>query len=275
MRSLLLAALASGWALAAAPLAIVQPAISMMEGGIPDAPGTDHVPGEVVYFSCRVVNYTRSTDDKVRLSYTVQAFDPAGIPLAEASHDNIQAEVSTQDRDWRPRIETQIAIPPLALPGVYKISVKVDDLVAKTSAQLDAPLRVRGHPVQLTSALSIQNIRLFRGENDTQALVRPAYRPGDVVWAKFDMAGFQYGPGNKIDISYVTALVAADGTVLWRQTEPAVEQSESFYPKHYVPADFGLNLDKNIRPGQYTITITVKDAVGNQTCEARQPFTVE
>jgi hypothetical protein len=275
MRPLLLAAFAAGWVFAAAPLAIVQPAISIMEGGVPDSPRADHVPGETVYFSCRIVNYIRSADDKVRLSYTVQALDPAGVPLAEASHDNIQAEVAAQDKDWRPRIETEITIPPLAPSGVYKIAVKVDDLVAKTSAQLDVPLRVRGHPIQIGAALSVQNIRLFRGENDTEPVSKPAYRPGDVVWAKFDIAGFKYGPGNKVDISYVTALVAASGAVLWKQTEPAVERSESFYPKHYIPADFGLNLDKNIRPGEYAIAIAVKDDIGNQTCEVRQTFTVE
>jgi hypothetical protein len=275
MRLLLLAAALSGLVFAAAPLAIVQPAISVMESGTPDAPGTQHVPGETVYFSCRIVNYTKSPDDKVRLAYTIQAFDPAGVPLAEATENHFEAEVAAQDRDWRPRIETEIVIPPLLPSGVYKVAVKVDDLVAKTSAQLDAPLRVRGHSIQPGDALSVQNIQLFRGENDTAPVTKPAYRPGDVVWARFDIAGFQYGPGNKVDVSYLTALVAAGGTVLWKQTEPAAERSESFYPKRYIPADFGLNLDKKIHPGEYAITITVKDDVGNQTCEARQVFTVE
>ena len=275
MRLLGAAAWAAGWALAAAGLAIVQPAISIMEGGAPDEPGADHVPGETVYFSCRIINYAKSADEKVRLAYSMQAFDPFGVPLAEATRNTLEAEAGFQDKDWRPRIETEIAIPPLAPSGVYKISVKVDDLVAKTSAQLDAPLRVRGHAVEATDKLAVQNIRLYRGENDTEPLAVAAYRPGDVVWAKFDITGFRRGEGNKIDVSYVTELVNADGKVLWKQGEPAVERSESFYPKRYIPADFGLNLDQKIRPGRYAITITVKDAVGNQTCEARQAFTVE
>ncbi|MGA1997537.1 MAG: hypothetical protein ABSH45_17330 [Bryobacteraceae bacterium] len=229
MRLLALAAVASGWVFAAAPLAIVQPAISIMEAGTPDLPGAVHVPGETVYFSCRILNYTKNPDDKVRLAYSVQAFDPAGVPLAEPSHNGIEAEVSFQDKNWRPRIETEVVIPPLVPSGVYRITVKVEDLVAKTSAQLDAPLRVRGHIIQPGAALTVQNLQLFR----------------------------------------------ASGTVLWKQTEPAVERSESFYPKRYIPADFGLNLDKKIRPGEYAITITVKDGVGSQTYETRQPFTVE
>jgi hypothetical protein len=275
MRLLLLAAALSGLVFAAAPLAIVQPAISVMESGTPDAPGTQHVPGETVYFSCRIVNYTKSPDDKVRLAYTIQAFDPAGVPLAEPSRNSFEAEVGLQDKDWRPRIEAEVVIPPLVASGVYRITVKVDDLVAKTSAQLDAPLRVRGHIIQPGTALAVQNLQLFRRENDNEPVAKPAYRPGDVVWARFDITGFKYGQANKVDVSYLTALVAASGTVLWKQTEPAVERSESFYPKRYIPADFGLNLDKKIRPGEYAIAITVKDDVGNQTYETRQMFTVE
>jgi hypothetical protein len=275
MRLLVLAVLGAGWVFAAAPLAIVQPAISIMEGGTPDLPGAEHVPGETVYFSCRVANYTKGQDDKVRLAYSVQAFDPSGVPLAEPSRNNFEAEVGVQDRDWRPRIETEVVLPPLVPSGVYKITVKVDDLVAKTSAQLDAPLRVRGHIIHSGTALAVQNLQLFRAENDNEPVAKPAYRPGDVVWARFDITGFQYGPANRVDVSYVTVLVAAGGTVLWKQPEPAVEQSESFYPKRYIPAEFGLNLDKKMRPGEYAITVTVKDGVGNQTCEMRQPFTVE
>jgi hypothetical protein len=54
-----------------------------------------------------------------------------------------------------------------------------------------------------------------------------------------------------------------------------VEQSESFYPKRYIAADFGLNLQKTIKPGEYTIAVQVKDAIGGQTFETKQTFTVE
>ena len=123
--------------------------------------------------------------------------------------------------------------------------------------------------------LVVRNFRFFGDENATQPLEKPVFHPGATVWAKFDMIGFTYGAGNKIDVSYVTSLVAAGGKVLWTQPDPAVEQSESFYPKRYVAADFGINLARNIRPGEYDIVIAVKDAVGTQTCESRQTFSVE
>jgi hypothetical protein len=37
----------------------------------------------------------------------------------------------------------------------------------------------------------------------------------------------------------------------------------------------GINLQGTIRPGEYTIAVTVKDAVGGQTCESKYTFVVE
>jgi hypothetical protein len=37
----------------------------------------------------------------------------------------------------------------------------------------------------------------------------------------------------------------------------------------------GIELQAKIKPGEYTLVVRAKDAVGNQTCELRQPFTIE
>jgi hypothetical protein len=37
----------------------------------------------------------------------------------------------------------------------------------------------------------------------------------------------------------------------------------------------GINLLPNTKPGEFTIAVTVKDAVGSQTFETKQTFTVE
>ena len=55
----------------------------------------------------------------------------------------------------------------------------------------------------------------------------------------------------------------------------AVEKSQSFYPKRYVPGSMSLNLQPNIRPGEYGMVITVHDQIGSQTYEARQNFSIE
>jgi len=256
-------------------LQVVKPVISQSDGGPPDTGGTQHAAGEVVFFSCRIANYSKTPEQKIHLAYSVQPFDPQGVPLEEIYKNEITDEVSPQDKEWMPKIATELPIPPLALSGTYKIVVKIEDLVSQTKAELEVPLPVRGRDVPPSDTVVIRNFRFFRNENDVQPADKAAYKPGDGVWAKFDITGYKYGPGNKVDVSYVTSVLSSSGKVLWTQPEPAVEQSESFYPKRYFTADFGLNLQKTIKPGEYTILVQVKDAVGGQSYEAKQVFTVE
>jgi len=275
MRPILLLALLPASLSAAPALQIVRPIVSQMDGGEADPPGFDHVPGEVLFFSCRIAGYAKSSEAKVRLAYSVQPFDPQGVPLVEIYKNEISEELSVQDKDWLPKIATEIGIPPLVGSGTYKIVVKVEDLIARTSAELAVPVQVRGHEVEPSDTLAVRNFRFFRSEEDNVPLSKPAYKPGDGVWAKFDVTGYKYGDKNKVDVSYVTSVIAPSGKVLWTQPEPAAERSESFYPKRYVPASMGINLTPTIRPGEYTIAVQVKDATGDQTCETKYTFTVE
>jgi hypothetical protein len=262
--------------LGAAPaLEIVSPILSQMDGGAPDPPGFEHMAGEVVFFSCRVAGYSKSQDEQVQLRYSVQAFDPQGIPLDEVYKNEMKVEWSPRDKNWQPKIATSLELPPLAPPGKYKILVKVEDVQAKANADLAFPFQVRGHSVEPSDTLVVRNFRFFRDEEGTRPAEKGVYKPGEGVWAKFDVAGFKYGEKNKVDVSYVTTVVAPSGKVLWTQPEPATERSQSFYPKHYVPASMGISLTPTIRPGEYTIAVTVKDAIGGQNCEAKYTFTVQ
>ena len=82
MRPLLLVALLPAALCAAAPLQIVKPVVSQTDGGEAEAPGFEHIAGETLYFSCRVVGFAKS-EEKVHLTYSVQAFDHKGVALAE------------------------------------------------------------------------------------------------------------------------------------------------------------------------------------------------
>jgi hypothetical protein len=275
MRPILVFALLPAMVCAAPALEVVKPVISQMDGGTPDPPGFEHVPGEILYFSCRIGGFAKSTESQIHLAFSVQPFDSQGVPLGELYKNEITDEVRPQDKEWMPKIATEIPIPPLVASGAYKIVVKVEDLIAKTSTEIAAPFMVRGHEVAPSDTLTVRNFRFFRGEDDTQALEKAAYKPGDGVWAKFDITGYKYGDKNKVDVNYVTSVIAPSGKVLWTQPEPAAEQSQSFYPKRYVPASMGINLTPTIRPGEYTINVQVKDAVGGQAYETKFTFTVE
>jgi len=261
--------------LSAAPLQILRPMVSQADGGAPDPAGFEHLAGETIWVMCRVAGYSKSESEQAHLKYSVQAFDPKGVALDEPYTNEIKAEVGPQDKDWQPKIATEIAIPPLAGPGAYKIVVKVEDALSKESAELPIPFKVRAHEVEPSETLTVRNFQFFRDEEGTQPVGKAVYKPGDGVWAKFDIIGYKFGEKNRVDVSYVTSVIAPGGKVLWTQPEPATDKSDSFYPKRYVPAAMGINLTKTIRPGEYTIAVQVKDAVGGQEFEAKYPFTIE
>jgi hypothetical protein len=274
MRTLLLAA-ALTTLLQAAGLEVVKPIVAQSDGGTPVPASFEHAAGETLFLSCRVAGFTKSADQKIHVAYSVQAFDPKGVALTELYKNEITTEVAPQDKEWLPKIETEVQIPPLVASGTYKLLVKAEDVLANATAELAVPVQVRGHQLEPSDTLVVRNFRFYRGEEDTQPADRPAYRGGDAVWARFDVTGFHYGEKNHIDVSYVASVISPTGKVLWTQPEPAVDQSESFYPKRYVGAAFGINLLAKTTPGEYAIAVTVKDAVGGQTFETRQKFTVE
>ena len=271
----LLALLPMVWIGAAADLRVVQPKVSDVDGGPPNAESWEYTPGQVVYLTCRVSGFTISPQREVKLTYTVQAFDPQGTAVAEVDKGEIKYEVSPQDKEWMPKIDDAIPLPPLVFPGKFKIVVQVADEVAKTNTKLEVPIMVRGPAMDPSDKLVVAHFRFVRGEDDMHTLEKAIFRPGDHVWAAFDMTGYKYGKGNHMDVTYLTELVAEDGRSLWKQPEAAGDQGESFYPKPYVPGEMGVTLDKNIKPGTYTLIITAKDAVGKQTAEHRGTFAVE
>ena len=276
MRVLILAVVCAALLTAAPALEIVRPVITEVEGGAPDPPGFDHIPGEILYFSCRVSGFTKTEDEKVHVAYSVQGFDPNGLPLDELYKNEVQVEAGPNDKDWMPKIATSVSIPPLAPSGEYKIVIKAEDVVAKTSTELTVPFRVRGRDIAPSDTLLVREFHYYRGEDDPQPLAKAVYHAGDAVWARFDITGYKYGkPRNKTNVSYVTTVLTAEGKVLWTQPEPAVDESEGFYPKRFIPASMSISLQANFKPGEYAIGLTVKDAVDEQVFEAKYPFLVE
>lgn len=260
---------------AAGPLAIVSTAVEQSEGGSPLPESFEHIPGEVLFFSFQIQGYQVSADQKIKLRYKLEAFDPAGVRIMPAAEGPIEAELAPQDKEWKPKVRRDIAIPPLGPSGKYRIAVEVTDELSKTSASKDVTVLVRGREVPPSDTLVIRNFRFYGSEEASEPLPKAAYRPGEAVWARFDITGYKFGPGNKVDVSYGIAVLNADGKQLWAQPEAAVERSESFYPKAYVPGSMSLSLQPNIRPGPYTLAVTVRDAIGSQTFEAKETFTVE
>ena len=121
----------------------------------------------------------------------------------------------------------------------------------------------------------VRNFRFLRAEEDGKALQVAAYRPGDPVWARFEMTGYKLGEANQFDIAYGLQVLRADGSVAYSEPQAATGKEQTFYPQRYQPGVLNLNLAKDQTPGEYTIVVTVRDNLGNQTYEMREKFSVE
>jgi hypothetical protein len=102
-----------------------------------------------------------------------------------------------------------------------------------------------------------------------------AYRPGENVWARFDITGYKLGDGNSFEVQYGLTVIRPDGKPGFSQPEAATLKDKSFYPRRFTPAALSLTLPADIVKGDHTIVLTVRDKIGNQTTETRQKFSVE
>jgi hypothetical protein len=257
------------------PFKIIEAGIHQTEDGPLSPTGTVFVPGEVIFFSCRLDGYAVSSDKKVAIGYEFSAVDPGGVPIVEPVSGKIDAELSPQDKEWKPKIRHTALIPPLAQSGIYKVRISVKDELSGGAATAESAFEVRGRAVEPSETLVVRNFSFHRTEDDGEPLKIAAYRPGDAVWARFDITGYKLGEGNQREVSYTVNVTRADGKVLLAPREPSVDKGASFYPMRYAPCVISLNLQPDIRPDEYTILITAQDKIGDQAAESKHTFRVE
>lgn len=284
MKSLpVLLLLASGFLATAAdkPLAIVHSVFSISEDGPPEASDEGFVPGETIYFSCQVEGYRKvdKPDDygkqKVALQYQIEVRDKTGALLKPIKQDKIETTVTQEDKNWKPKLRDAIVIPPLADTGEYVLLVKLTDELAKAMQEERAVFHIKGRDVPPSDTLIVRNFRFLRNEDEDRALLVAAYRPGDAVWAKFDMTGYKLGEKNQVDIDYGLTVLREDGSVAYSQPVAADQKIQTYYPQRYQPGELNLNLAKDQGLGKYTIVLTVHDNLGHQMYESRETFSVE
>jgi hypothetical protein len=268
-------------------LQLLAAGVRQIEDGPPVPPGTTFVPGETVYYSVQVTGYTAISGAapgttpadqdtrKVRLNYKMDAFDPKGVKVVETIESILDTTISQQDKEWKPKVRSEILLPTFAPPGEYKVVTTVTDDVSKSSASSETRFEVVGRSVESSAELTIRNFGFYRSEDDVKPIATAAYRAGDTLFARFDMVGFRFGERNTIDLSYDVAVLNPDGKEIYSQPNAAVEKSFSFYPKPFVPGGMNLSLQPNMRKGDYTVVLAIHDLIGRQNYETRQSFSVE
>ena len=260
------------------PLGITAVAISQFEDGpnVPDDFAFD--PGETVFVRFQMEGYKAPPEDepgKTRLSYTLDAKDPAGVAMVEAKAGKVEVELAPQDKEWLPKVRHMAVVPSTAPTGEYKFIAVVKDGLSISEAKREIVFRVRGRNVEPSEKLAIRNFRFLRKEDDLAPLKTAAYSAGTPVWARFEITGFKLGEKNSIDVEYGLAVFRENGQKLFEQPVAAGDQEPTFYPKRFVPGALSLNLTPDIAKAPYTIELTARDKIGKQAESVKFTFTVE
>lgn len=262
-------------------LAIVEATISQYEDGTPVPATYRHFPGETVFLAFRIQGYQREEkqDERkfLKLNWRVELRDPANRLVVQPKTGKVDAELAEQDKEWKPKQRWEGLLPPLIPSGDYQLVITLTDEYAKKEVSRTLTLPVKGYDVEPSRELTVRNIRYYRSEPSSQQepLEVAAYRPGDTVWAQFDIAGFRLGEHNRFEVSYGIEVFRASGQSLYKEEEAARLAEANFYPKHALPGAFSLTLTPDLAKGPYTVLVRVKDLAGNQSFETKTGFTVE
>lgn len=276
MRTLGIVALAlAATAASAQTLKIAHPVVSFLDDGPPIDQSQSFQPGETAYFSFQVEGFKTNTLGKVQLTGHVQAFDARNTPIMPVDEEVIGTTLSAEDKDWKPKLRSQIVLPPIAPPGPWLIKFDVTDQQSHQTASGEFRFSVHGDAADASPQLAFSNFGFYRSQNDSMPLQVAAYQPGDMLWVRFDLAGYKYGEQNAIDVTYDVAISGPGGRQLFDLEDAAEEKSQAFYPQPWVPGQFSLTLQENTGPGVYLLTITAHDNVGHQTATYVGNFRVE
>jgi hypothetical protein len=264
---------------AASKLAFERLAMHQYEDGPLLPANHEFLPGETVWFSARIAGFESQPagdNRNVKLSWQVRIIDPGGVAVEPAKTGRLDESLRPQDKDWVPKFGVSFLLPSFVPGGNYHIPVTVKDELAGSELSGDLEFHVRAESVEPSASFVIRNFRFLRNEDDTEALRPPVvYRPGAMLWARFEMAGYKFEANHKFSVDYGLAVLNADGKELFAQPEAAAESKESFYPQLRVPGALSLHLDPNVPAATYTLVVTVRDKIGGQTAEQRETFRVE
>ncbi|HSP68770.1 MAG TPA: hypothetical protein VLN48_13655 [Bryobacteraceae bacterium] len=273
------AVLAAGVLSAAPKLAFERLALHQYEDG-PLLPAShDFLPGETVWFSCRIAGYDSQPagdNRNVTLSWQAGLLDPGRIPVEPLKTGRLEESLRLQDKDWVPKFVVSFLLPSFIPGGSYHIPVTVKDEIAGSEISGDLEFHVRAETIEPSASFVIRNFRFLRNEDDAVGLRPPvAYKQGSTLWARFEMAGYKFEANNKFSVEYGLAILGADGKELFAQPAAAAESKESFYPQLRVPGALSLHLENNVPLASYTLVLTVRDKIGGDAVELRESFRVE
>ena len=261
-------------------LAVINGGISSAEDGPFVSSEYQFVPGDYLFFTFEITGFAIRPENggetkKISLHYEVTVRDQDGRALAAPVSDDIQADLSPEDKNWVPKRRASFLLPSFTAAGEFQVQIRAKDLFGKTETAKDFRFLLGGTRIQPSATVTIENFRFLRGENDNERLEMPAYSPGDTVYARFEIVGFRNGPENQHHVGYGVTVFDPKGRPLIQNPSAANLEEGSFYPAQFIPGNVALKIEKGNQLGEYTVLITVKDLLAGQRFELKQAFSIE
>lgn len=260
-------------------LAIVEAGIAQSEDAPFVARSYEFLPGDYLYFTFQVAGFAvlserRGERRTISLEYQVVPQDNQGIPLTEAASGIIEAELTSEDKNWTPKRRVSFLLPSFVAGGDFHILVQLKDLIGKAEIRQEYRFRIGGLELQSTD-LSVQNFEFFRSEEERKPLELAAYSAGDTVYVGFDMVGFKTDAHKQYHLSYGLTVLRPDGKPYLDAPGAADLEASSFYPAQYLPGVFQVKTSPTAMHGEYVVLLSVHDSVANKTCQIKRAFSIE
>ncbi len=234
--------------------------------------------GDVVHFTFRLAGFTKvekDNEDRAQLVWTLQPQDAQGAALGEVQRGTIAVEITEKDKKWTPQARGSFVVPLYLRPGDYRLRVTARDELAKTEASAVFPLPVTGPSLRPASeGLGVDNVRFLRSA-EGEPLQVAAYRPGDTLWARFDMSGFALTPDREMQLAYGLRIRNAAGRVLLEQPGASEERKKFAYPPAYYPGTLSLEVQPGTAAGTYQLELLLEDRVSGKSASSVHTFRVE
>jgi hypothetical protein len=262
------------------PLQIVAAGVESSEDA-PFVPSDFHfLPGDYLYFQFQVSGFAVETTPnsevrRINLTYEISPQDAKGVALTSSVTGVIKEELNAEDKNWTPKRRASFLLPSFIAAGEYHVRLTIKDMIGDTSTERDLPFHIGGIVVAPSTALGVQDFQFLRKEDDTEPLEVPAYRPGDTVYARFNMTGFHLAAGNEYDLGYGLTVNRPDGKLYLNEPSAAKMSGRSFYPVPFVPAELSVTTSRAAALGQYVLVLTVRDVGGSQSYQLKRAFTLE
>ena len=235
-------------------------------------------PGEEVALSFRVENFGRQEqldkeglrEDRVELHYQIELRDPEGVPVAPEQSGDVNTTLRPQDGDWRPKVDWTSKVPATAPGGEYSVRILLSDRIAQKDVERKVSFRVVGPRLVARDTLEVRQLEYSNSERGPWSRER-YFAPSETIWVRYQVAGYGLSSEKQVSVEEDWTVLDAEGKIFATKPVAMVEDQRSFYPPHFLTAEFSLNL-QTPKPGKYTLRIVVRDKIRGQNISYDSEF---